>query len=182
MNMTELSIMFFSLLAVLNPLVVATIYTSMIEHQSKKHLRKTIRDFTLAVMITLIISIWLGQWILLLFGINIAAFSCAGGLILIIVGTRLILPKSNEEDMNSSADETSQNISIIPLAIPLCAGPGVIAMLITYSIQRPLFVDHLILSVMAVILSLICGFMLHFAPPIGKRLGSTGLKAVNRIM
>jgi multiple antibiotic resistance protein len=173
---------FFNLLAVLNPLAVAAIYTTMIDGKTTAQLKTITIQFTLATAIIMLVSLWFGQAFLNIFGLNVPSFECAGGAILIIVGIRLILPKSNKDDMDSASGNVGNSIAIVPLAIPLCAGPGVIAILIATGVSYHTFSQHLLLTGISILLALVCGTTIYFAPNIARKLGPTGMKTVSRVM
>ena len=68
------------------------------------------------------------------------------------------------------------------MAIPLCAGPGVIAILMATGVDYPTFSQHVFLTGISVLLAIVCGIILYFAPNIARKLGPTGMKTISRVM
>lgn len=187
MTFAILATVFVSLFALLNPLSVAAIFLSMSSAYSADELKTLNVQYTIAVALIMIISIWMGHLFLLLFGLNLPAFQGAGGLILIIIGIGMILPKISAETGTNEASKIAKPaykpaIAVVPLAIPLTAGPGVIALIIATAERYPSLIDKSIFTVLSVVLAIICGVILRFAPTIGKHLGDTGLKTLGRTM
>jgi multiple antibiotic resistance protein len=181
MSVTVFINTFFNLLAVLNPLVVAAVYFSMLTPGIRAQHANIVRKFTIAVAVILLIDFWFGRFILDLFGISLAACNCTGGLILIIIGVSLVLPSPATQDQKSTKNLTA-SIAIIPLAIPLCAGPGVIPLVIGLSVTYPTHPEFIMLSSMMLLLALMCGLILYFAPSLSKKLGPIGMDVVEKIM
>lgn len=187
MTFAVLSTIFVSLFALLNPLSVAAIFLSMSPAYTAQELKVINMQYTLAVAIIMMISIWMGHLFLLLFGLNLPAFQGAGGLILIIIGIGMILPKiaaetRSDEPENTSTPTYKPAIAVVPLAIPLTAGPGVIALIIATAERYSSLLNKGIFTLLSIILAIICGIILRFAPSIGKHLGDTGLKTLGRTM
>lgn len=187
MTIAVLSTIFVSLFALLNPLSVAAIFLSMSSAYTAQELKIINMQYTLAVAIIMMISVWMGHLFLLLFGLNLPAFQGAGGLILIIVGIGMILPKIMPDTQASGSSSHAipiykPAIAVVPLALPLTAGPGVIALIIATAERYSTVLDRSIFTLLTMILAIICGIILRFAPSIGKHLGDTGLKTLGRTM
>ena len=73
-------------------------------------------------------------------------------------------------------------IAIVPLAIPIIAGPGAISKVIFQSYAFPALQDRLVNSAILMVLSFLIGVILYFAPLIGKALGEYGMKVATRVM
>jgi multiple antibiotic resistance protein len=172
-----------SLLAVLNPFEVSTIYLSMIEGRSKQELNAIAVLFTIAVAIILLVSFWVGHIFLKLFGLNLPSFEVAGGLILAFIGLGMILPKPAPANSNTSPGAGKQQIAVVPLAIPIAAGPGVIAIVIADAERlHNVFADKAIFTGILLILALIMGMTVKYTPTIGRKLGHTAMQTISRVM
>ena len=187
MTIAVLSTIFVSLFALLNPLSVAAIFLSMSPAYTAQELKVINMQYTLAVAIIMMISIWMGHLFLLLFGLNLPAFQGAGGLILIIIGIGMILPKIAAETQTDEPTATAKHtykpaIAVVPLAIPLTAGPGCIALIIATAERYSSLLDKGIFTLLTMVLAILCGIILRYAPSIGKHLGDTGLKTLGRTM
>ena len=108
-------------------------------------------------------------------------------MILIIIGIGMILPKISAETQTDEPTSTltpvhKPAIAVVPLAIPLTAGPGCIALIIATAERYSTLLDKGIFTLLTIILAILCGIILRYAPSIGKHLGDTGLKTLGRTM
>jgi multiple antibiotic resistance protein len=97
-----------------------------------------------------------GDWLLRQLGIGVPAFRIAGGLLLFLVATEMVLGvrnKSQTRQAEEALEEHVRNIAAFPLAIPLMAGPGAITatlLLAGQSAARPLWLGVLFGVIVAV--------------------------------
>ncbi|MCP5083595.1 MAG: hypothetical protein GY948_18055 [Alphaproteobacteria bacterium] len=73
-------------------------------------------------------------------------------------------------------------VAVVPLAIPLVAGPGTMATVLVAAQHHAGAVARIELSVAALAICLLTGILFSFAGPIAKRLGESGMAVVSRIM
>ena len=187
------------MIAILNPIGNTAIYIGMTANMKRKTQHKCAIHCAIAVCIILLASIWFGQPILALFGISIGAFGSAGGIIVLIIALNMLKGKPhtpnyhthNEENTShlTQVNGTSTNsrnlkhqIGVVPMAIPIIAGPGAISTVIAHSYLFPSYQQKTLESVIAICLSLAIGIILFFGPLIGKILGEYGMKIVTRVM
>jgi multiple antibiotic resistance protein len=78
--------------------------------------------------------------------------------------------------------QSRESIAVVPLAIPMVAGPGTMTTVLVAAQQHPSVLNKLEISVVAVSLAALCGLLFSYAPPISKRLGKSGMGVVTRIM
>ncbi|BBI01222.1 uncharacterized protein BUCNMO_207 [Buchnera aphidicola (Nipponaphis monzeni)] len=178
---------FVSLFILVNPIGMIPIFTSITNHQSTHQRNKTnlIANFT--VFIILSIALLLGNQILNFFGISISAFRIAGGILIISIAMSMIngnlISKIKKRDNNSSSIHmNSENVGIIPLAMPLIAGPGAISSIIMWSSQYSSFFNLIIGSIVIAFFSLFCWLLFRVSPLIVAFLGKTGINIITRIM
>lgn len=138
----------------------------------KRQLQIIFRELVIALAI-LILFTFFGDWILKMLGISRPILSIAGGVLLFLISLGMIFPKPMEPN-----EQLSQEPMIIPLAIPVIAGPGSISIVMMYAhaTNNPLFVSSAILA--AWIPSLL---VLLLGSYIKKILGEKGLTAVERL-
>ncbi len=171
--------------AILNPLGVIPIFLSMRGDRTDKECRSIAQMTALSVAVILILSIWCGTAILQFFGIGIPAFRTSGGLLILMMAMSMLSAKpSHARQSPGEAEEASlkDNIAVVPLAIPLLAGPGAISLAISDAHQATGLTDKLILSAGVVLIALLVWLALRLASPIGALLGTTGLNVATRIM
>lgn len=111
-----------TLLAIINPFSISGIYLDAVDSLNKKEQNTFALTVAIAVLITLIIVTWVGISVLNAFGINIDAFRFGGGIIVLFFGLRVIgvIPPMP----TSKAQQDTRKLAIVPIAIPLIAGPG----------------------------------------------------------
>ena len=178
-----------SLLALLNPLADFALFLSLTSGRSRSEQRGIAVQAAIAIAVIMVTVLWLGNPILTGFGISIEAFSAAGGIILFGIGLGMLNSKSGE---SSKADTHQANIdegqkkaspAIVPLSIPISAGPGVITALLVNAHTNTAGVPGLIvLSVACLGLSVLMGVVFWFAPVLGRLLGATAMHISTQVM
>lgn len=171
--------------AILNPLGSIPIFLSLMAGRSSNEIRRTAFKTAVAVAVILIFSVWAGNGLLSFFGIGIPSFRIAGGLLLLIIAMAMFdaRPGQVRQTQAEQAEaETKEDIAVVPLAIPLLAGPGAISLTIVDAHQAGGMLDKFVLSAGIVVIAIIVWLVLWLAEPIGKRLGTSGLNIATRVM
>ncbi|HFD81250.1 MAG TPA: NAAT family transporter [Gammaproteobacteria bacterium] len=172
-------------LAIVNPLGAVPIFLSLCEDRSEAQCRQVAATAALAVAIILVLSTWAGDAILAFFGIGVPAFRAGGGLLILLMAINMLhARRGHTRQSPEEADEASgkENIAVVPLAIPLMAGPGAISLVIVDAHQSSGWIDRLILSAGIILVALTVWIALRMATPIGEKLGITGLNIATRVM
>ncbi|WP_020676708.1 MarC family protein [Geopsychrobacter electrodiphilus] len=172
-------------LAIVNPLGVIPIFLALSSDRTPVECQRIARGSAFSVAVVLMVAIWAGDMILGFFGISLSAFSCGGGLLVLLMGINMLHAKqSHVRHTPDEAEEADnkENISVVPLAIPLMAGPGAISLVIVDAHQAAGWSGRLILSVGIVIVACTVWQTLRLATPIGKKMGITGLNIATRVM
>jgi multiple antibiotic resistance protein len=175
-----------SLLAVVDPLGAIPLYLTLSAGLSTAVRRRTAHRAALATFAVLFGSALAGRWVLELFGISLASVKAAGGVLFLFMGLEMLNARPSRSratpEETEEAEERHGDIAIVPLALPMLAGPGAIGSVILLADRRPLWPG---LPEIALILAVVCGaawLCLFLAGPIGKRLGVTGLNILSRLM
>ena len=124
-----------------------------------------------------------GKAILYLFGIQIATFTIAGGVIILLIALKMVLEPPKPE---TSPAEGSGDIAIVPLGTPLLAGPGPISSVIVFSSKGigpdgSIWVSDAILLLLIALAAAITYLSLRMALPVGRWLGQTGINVLTRL-
>jgi len=127
-----IAIVVIGLLPIANPFSTAPIFlavTSKLDAESKSKLLKLTCIYMFA---TLIIFLLAGALILSFFGISVSALRIAGGLIITVLGFRILFPSNTAEKENAAVTtyEQAKGLAFTPLAMPMLSGPGSIAVII----------------------------------------------------
>lgn len=173
------------MLAIVNPLGAVPIFLTLTEGRSSAECRQLAHRTAVSVAFILILCIWVGDLILNFFGIGIPAFRTGGGLLILLMAISMMHAKrSASRQTVEEADEADakDDVAVVPLAIPLLAGPGTISLVIVDAHQADGSVGRIILSAAVILVAVAVWFALRLASPIGARLGITGLNIATRVM
>jgi multiple antibiotic resistance protein len=144
-----------ALFSVLNPIGTVPIFVGLTQDYSKKERSKVSLLTALNVFIILIISFFIGQYVLTFFGITITALRIAGGIIIASSGFSLLNGKfSKNRGIDKKVEEDIQmrnSIALTPLAMPMLAGPGSISLLIAFY-QEHNTTNEIIFSSLAILI------------------------------
>ena len=156
-----------TLLAILNPIGNIAIFLALCNDFTKKEQRKTAINCSIAIVIILLLSLWLGTSLLQFFGISIGAFAIAGGFIVATIGLSMLHGAPNKAH-NDAKQQVHESVAVTPLAIPIIAGPGAITTVIAHAYMFTDLADKGIESAICIILGLFIGMILFFSPMLGK--------------
>ncbi len=126
---------FIGLFALVNPVGIIPVFISMTSYQPAAVRNKTNLTANLSVAIILLTSLFLGDGILQIFGISIDSFRIAGGILVVTIAMSMISGKLGEDKQNKqekSETAVRESIGVVPLALPLMAGPGAISSTIVW--------------------------------------------------
>jgi multiple antibiotic resistance protein len=174
---------FMALFTITNPIGNIPLFLALTAKQSLKQKRQVIIVAAIAVMVTLIISLFLGKTILSVFNIQLAAFELAGQTIIATLAWSMLhaQPSNQRHTSEEKAEATTKDsIAIVPLAIPILAGPGAMSTVISYASRASGSQDLLaVLVILAVTVTIAVCFLL--APILQKLLGVTGMNVLTRV-
>ncbi|WP_310377833.1 MarC family NAAT transporter [Flavobacterium sp.] len=178
--------LFVALFSVLNPIGTVPIFVGLTQNDTKTERSRISLWTSINVFIILIISFFIGQYVLSFFGITINALRITGGIIITSSGFSLLNGKFNKnKGINKKVEQeikVRNDIALTPLAMPMLAGPGSISLLITFY-QEHHSSNDIIASCLAILaVSLIIYLMLKSAHYLSKILGTSGIVAISRII
>ncbi len=179
-------VVFAALFSVMNPFGTVPVFVGLTKEKTKKEIKSIAFYTSLNVFVILLISFFLGKYLLVFFGISIQSLKIAGGLIIATSGFALLTGTfSKHKGMKKAVKEDASKrseISLTPLAIPMLAGPGTISLLITYNQEYINIIEILILVAAMFAISLLIFFILRSSDIIVKYMGASGLNALSRII
>ncbi|WJY17089.1 YchE family NAAT transporter [Pectobacteriaceae bacterium CE90] len=176
---------FIGLFALVNPIGILPVFISMTNYQGTIGRNKTNLTANLSVVGILWGSLFFGDGILRLFGISIDSFRIAGGILVVTIAMSMISGKLGEDKQNKQEKTETANresIGVVPLALPLMAGPGAISSTIVWSSRYHGWLNLFGLSLAIAIFAFCCWLVFRVAPILVKVLGQTGINVVTRIM
>ena len=176
---------FIGLLAIVNPVGSIPIFLDACRDMDDRERNVTGQRVFVTVLTVLLVVLMSGEFILRFFGITINAFRVAGGILLFIMALSMLHARvsSTKQTREEAQDlETRDSVGIVPLGIPLLAGPGAISTVILYSQQYHDAVDTVILGGIIVLVALTVWLCLRVSPWIRRMMGQTGINIITRIM
>lgn len=184
--------LFVALFSVLNPIGTVPIFVGLTQGYSASERSKTSLVTSINVFIILMISFFVGQYVLSFFGITITALRIAGGIIIASSGFSLLNGNfSKNKGINKKVQkeaEARQHIALTPLAMPMLAGPGSISLLIAYYQElgesgNVITTTEILFSCLAILaVATLIYIVLRSAHYLAKILGSSGIVAISRII
>jgi len=176
-----------SIIIIVNPLGATLIYvsfTTTMDQTARDTVAKDACRFALIILLTVAV---LGTWILQLFGITLEAFRIAGGILLFGIGMEMVYAKTSRTKLTATERYESRDIedvAIMPLAIPMIAGPGAITTTIVLMNEAititPLAIGMVFFSILISIA--ITYFMMRNSDYIIKKIGQREYRAINRLL
>lgn len=176
------------LFSLINPLGGLPVYISLTQGMSDENKLKTLKKTCFYILIICVVSYFIGVYLLNFFGITIPALRVAGGLVIFRSGWQLLnVTHKNEISDKMKVEDSKDDISFSPLAMPLLAGPGSMSFLITLYASRPddfyKGIGQDVVAIAAIIIvSVSIYFIFKFAPRLMKYAGQAGLTSLSKIM
>ncbi len=179
------------LLPIANPFSTAPVFLSLTSKLDPVSRKKVLKLACFYMFFVLFIFLLAGALILSFFGISVESLRIAGGLILTVLGFRMLFPSpaADNEHVDVRTFEQARGLAFTPLAMPMLSGPGSIAVIISMAAQiseNPSIPMRLagygVVALGILITVKICWLVLRSSTKITKFLGPTGIDAMTRIM
>ena len=170
------------LFVVMDPFGNIPVFLVVVKDLPEGRKQKVIIREMLIALFVLLIFLFLGRYILDVLQINTSALRAAGGMVLFLIGIKMVFPYMAGDGTLEEVGEAAafSEPLIVPLAIPLVAGPSALATLVLIMNRNPQrWLDWLLALLLSwTLTSLILASSTYFARVLGKR----GLIAIERLM
>jgi multiple antibiotic resistance protein len=176
---------FGSLMSIVDPFAALPIFLALTGGLDSASRARTVRVATLTCFTVLAVFGVAGTFIFSFFGITIPAFKIAGGILLFGVGLEMMRGKQSETKANKEEKaeaEAKQDIAIIPMGLPLLAGPGAIATVMVLVGKAKTWDERFGVYTAIIAVSLLTFVVLRSAEMVARVLGKTGINLIGRIM
>ena len=176
---------FTSLFALVNPIGFSPMFISLVDDMSVDEKNKVATKGVFTAGLTLTIFLFIGEFIFQFFGITIEAFKIAGGILFMRSSFNLIEVKKSRTRTTPAEEENlvvKQDIAYTQIGIPLIAGPGSITSIMVFSTSNSDITYKLCLFLIIILTMIITLFILRMSSQITKRIGTSGLRIIQRIM
>lgn len=176
---------FASIISIANPFSTMAIFVSITEDNTRKERVKIAKKAVIYMFAILTIFLLAGTTIKNFFGISMAGIRVAGGLIILQAAWEMLKPGKGRKRISDEGKESAiekEDVSFSPLAMPMLAGPGTIAVVIGLASNSKTTVDFIAIIIAIVASAIVSYFVLLIGPVSSKYIGHTGMNAISRMM
>lgn len=170
---------------IMDPLGLLPIFVAITSNDSEDKRQRTARRATLIAFGLMTFFTIFGSFVFKLFGISMSALKIAGGILLLMTATDMLRAqpsrtRSSPEETHES--EAKEDVAVVPLAMPLLAGPGSIATAMVLAARGPNWTYAIPVVISIGITCIITYLLLRAAGRLNRLLGTTGIAVLERIM
>ncbi len=178
---------FATLFVIIDPLGLVPVFIGLTAGTDEAHKRKmAVKGILIGGGVLFSFALF-GDEVLIALGIGLPAFRVAGGIMLFLIATEMVFAKRTARRERSAeearGEQTPEDISVFPLAIPIMAGPGAITsvLLLMSNHQGDFRAQTIVLAVLAFVLS-VCLILFLITRHIEKALGKTFTTLLSRLL
>ena len=179
--LTFAGIAFSTLFPLINPIGGVPAFSGMTTHDTPDFRKSQARKISINVFLILITFLLIGKLLLELFGISLGVLQIAGGLIVANTGWQMVNSKADDEKTSTSKIQ-NVDISFMPMAMPILSGPGAIGAVIGLATGAKHLEDYVGFVIGIFLIGLVTYLFLILSLPLMKKLGSTGINVLTRMM
>tara|TARA_X000000950_G_C13631632_1_gene543750 strand:+ start:124 stop:750 length:627 start_codon:yes stop_codon:yes gene_type:complete len=172
-----------AIFTIANPIGNLPIYLSFTNGDRRRD-RAIARSASATFLVALLLSTWIGNGLLEFFGISRAAFQAAGGLIVVLIGLSMLRSQPAPEHHNPATEEADQDSpvkGIVPLGIPLLAGPGTLTVVIADPLAATL-PGRLEISLLVLVLTALVFAIFVVGERLSSRISASALQVLTKVM
>jgi multiple antibiotic resistance protein len=164
-----------TLFSMMNPIGNIGVFAGLTSDISAAESRKIAWTCAFSVVVTLTIVAWAGPGLLTFFGVTVDSLRAAGGLIVLLIGLHMLFNKSEHKHSSKELEDAKDrsSIAVVPLTIPIVAGPGTMTAVLVAAQQEPTVMTKIEISLVIVGFSVLVGLLFSFASPIANRIGES---------
>jgi len=173
-----------TLTAVVDPFLAIPFFLSFTASHDDAARRRLARTVGLTVLIVLAMSAFVGEALLELIGASLPAFRVGGGLVLLLMALAMLNAQAGgvrQSKAEAAEMEEGELSGVVPLAIPLLAGPGAISTTIIAAEGGGIAHRVLIVGCIAIVCAVVW-LALRAAHRVAARMGTTGMNVATRIL
>lgn len=176
---------FITMLSLLNPVLALSQYLDLTKHLSKEDKRHVAILAGITVFCILLVFLFSGDWIMEGLGIHTYSLRLGGGVILLILGVKIILVDSSTNDggVDTEIDKKRvKSLGVSPIGLPMIVGPASMVMVTLYGHDSPHLWDKLGIAAVLLSLSILIVVILMLSDQIAKAIGDIGIVIISKIM
>jgi multiple antibiotic resistance protein len=185
-NLSFALVNFAAIFFVVDPFAVIPLFLSITKGDADEKKARTALRAAIVTTVTLLAFALTGTLLFRLFGITLGAFRIAGGILLFLLALDMV--RAQHSRVRVSPEEQTEgvekeDVAIIPLGIPMLAGPGSIAIVIVLMSHAHASFTQMGIVLGCILLTGVLIFLiLRAAAVLERTLGQTGLNILNRVM
>lgn len=182
---TEYTKLLIGLLAIVNPIGAIPIFVAFTTGVSAPERKKISRMVVMAVVLILLVAMGFGELILNFFGITINSFRVGGGILVLLMAISMLQAKISpavQTSEEAAEADLRESVAVVPLAMPLLAGPGAISTVILYAHRDVSLQHYFLMAIDILLLGAILWIVFQFIPWLSKHISKTGINIFTRIM
>jgi MarC family membrane protein len=172
---------FIAVLVALNPVGNVPFFLGFTAGKTAQQRRRMANVIFIAVTTAVLATILFGQKILAVFGVSTGAFRIGSGCLLLILGLNMV-KKGAEAPQIKPGEEDKHDYAIVPISIPIIAGPATLGAIISFTENLDGFMDEVIFCSLGLIASITVWLCLISATKVSRFLGIKGIDAMTRFV
>jgi multiple antibiotic resistance protein len=181
----ELLLVFTSVLFIVDPFATVPSFLAMTARDTPSGRRVLARRGAWTTAITLTVFALAGSLIFRIFGITIGAFKIAGGVLIGLNALDMVQARRShqrETPAETAEGVEKEDIGILPLGIPMLAGPGAISTVMVLAVASKSWITTVALYASIALTAYVSFVTLAAASLVERRLGTTGMRILTRLM
>jgi len=172
---------FLALFPIINPFGAVPLFFTLTSDMPSTERQRTALRTAAHVIAILVVFLFFGRFVLILFGISLPVLKIAGGLIVANTAWGMVTGSSRMTAAESTEASTKEDISLTPMAMPMLSGPGSIGVVMGLAAHADSMIAYLGMVIGIAALGVVVYLFLCLGGPLVKRLGPGAAGAINRI-
>lgn len=171
-----------SLFPIMNPFAALPVFGELTADMEARARNRTALTAAIAVLAILVVATVGGRYLLQALGVSLPALQIAGGIVVGLTGITMVTGRSarlHPEEKQDSA--TRSSVGVVPMAMPLIAGPGAISVVIAAAGKDGSWFSLAMICLAALAMAVLVYLVLRFGELLLAKLGATGLGVLTRI-
>lgn len=173
-----------SILFVVDPLGAVPAYLLLVENEDRRQRRRTAFKAALTASVVLVLFAAAGDVIFRLFGLSMAAFRIAGGIILFLVALDMLRAQRPTQEAPGEIREgvAKDDVAVTPLGVPILAGPAALSTVAMLTSRVEHWPQAMVVYGAILVTGVLAYLTLWLAEPLYRGLGKTGIGVFSRIL
>jgi multiple antibiotic resistance protein len=184
LDFTEYTKIFITLVAIVNPIGAIPIVMALTENASMEDFQRITKTTLISVLVILTAALLTGEFLLAFFGISVNSFRVGGGILLLLMAISMLHARQSRITFSreEANDGNRESVAVVPISMPLLAGPGAISTIILNANKSHAPLHYLFMGVDIILLVLVLWMAFLSIPWISRHMTQTGINIFSRVM